>query len=449
MSNQISVIIPVHNGEQYLRSCLSNIAESDVAPLEIIVADDASTDASAAVAHEFGANVVRLPFQHGPARARNAAAQRARGDILLFLDADVCVNHQTIGLAAEYFDAHPDIDSIIGSYDYSPQDPNFVSCYKNLVHCHTHQISGTRASTFWTGCGAIRREVFFELGGFDESYTRACVEDIELGLRMVRAHKRIELVKQLQVKHLKSWSLLTLLKSDILDRAIPWAELILRWGELPNSLNLRMSQRVSALLIECCLVMAMFELTRFGSWFVMPLLTVLFLCLGRYWAQSVALRNGTGISVVLSVMLGAIAGMAYSRHAMLLPMIAAGEYLLLYLRDCCLHTSRMRRFSGFLIGVYFVAAAAYTLSYLPHHWLITTFMAMSAALLIINASVYLFLARRWGKLLAIAAIPLHWLYLLYCGPAFITGALVYKLKQIKRAGNLARPDGQVATQKEA
>lgn len=79
------------------------------------------------------------------------------------------------------------VDALIGSYDDDPKSPDFISQYRNLMHCSVHQTGRSEASTFWSGCGAIRREVFLESGGFDETYVRPAIEDIELGYRLTRS----------------------------------------------------------------------------------------------------------------------------------------------------------------------------------------------------------------------------------------------------------------------
>jgi hypothetical protein len=72
------------------------------------------------------------------------------------------------------------------------------------------------------------------------------VDDIELGLRMRRAGKTIWLCKELQVTHLKRWTLRSLLYADICLRAVPWTRLILRTRNMPDDLNLDPRSRFSA-----------------------------------------------------------------------------------------------------------------------------------------------------------------------------------------------------------
>ena len=244
----LSVIIPVHYGGDNFRRCLSSIAAAVPPANEIIVVADGDTDGSWHFAEEFGAQVLRVPVPQGPAHARNFGAQSAQGDILFFIDADVVIPPDAISKIKSTFNNNPQLAALFGSYDDEPAERNFLSQYKNLIHHYVHQMSREEASTFWAGCGAIRRQIFMEFGGFDESYRKPSVEDIELGYRLRRAGYHIRLSKRLQVKHLKRWGIISLTKSDFFDRALPWTELILRDRQFVNDLNLRFSSRLSVML---------------------------------------------------------------------------------------------------------------------------------------------------------------------------------------------------------
>ena len=245
----ISVVVPVYNGGEAFRECLQSIRALDPPPLEVIVVDDGSTDGSGDVAREFGAEVILLPGSaNGPARARNRGAAEARGDILYFVDADVTVQADNLAKLAHRFSSDPGLAAIIGSYDDAPAAPGFFAQYKNLIHHYTHQIARSEGSTFWGACGAMLRNVYQEMGGFDESYVRPCIEDIELGYRLRRAGHRILLDRDLQIKHLKAWTMKSVFVTDFFQRALPWTELLLREKNIPNDLNLNHASRVSVAL---------------------------------------------------------------------------------------------------------------------------------------------------------------------------------------------------------
>jgi len=245
----VSAIIPVHNAGADLPRCLEALRRSSLPPAECIVVDDGSTDDSAAIAHAAGALVLATGRRKGPAHARNLGAKAASGDLLFFLDADVAVREDTIQRLAAHFQENPPADAAIGSYDDDPPGGGVISQYKNLQHHYVHQCGSEEANTFWTGCGMIRREVFFQAGGFDERFSAPSIEDIELGYRLRAAGRRIVLEKRAMVKHYKRWTLASWLHTDIFLRGVPWMELTLRHRRLPNDLNVSTGQRASVALV--------------------------------------------------------------------------------------------------------------------------------------------------------------------------------------------------------
>lgn len=251
----VAVVIPVFDGGSAFERCLAAVRALSPAPDEVIVVDDCSTDGSAANAAAAGARVLSLPARGGPAAARNVAARTASSAILLFLDADVIPSTDVVGRVRAAFSAAPAVSAVFGSYDDAPDAVDFISQYKNLFHHFTHQRSAAEASTFWSGCGAVRREIFLWSGGFDESYRRPCVEDIELGYRLRAAGHRIQLLPGLQVKHLKAWTAASQLRVDLCDRAVPWSELILQRGKLASDLNLGHASRAAVMLAAAALVL--------------------------------------------------------------------------------------------------------------------------------------------------------------------------------------------------
>jgi len=236
--------------------CLRAIQQSRVLPAEVLVVDDGSDDKSADVAERLGAHVLRLPKSRGPAAARNVGADTAQQPVLMFLDADVIVHPDTIELVDAALSSDSTVGALFGAYDDAPLALGIVSQYRNLLHHFTHCTAQRHAWTFWAGCGAIRRDLFFACGGFDEQYAEPSIEDIELGLRLTRAGVRILVIPEIQICHMKKWTLWGMLRTDVLLRAWPWSRLLLRSGCLPADLNLDWRQRASALLAWLCVVLA-------------------------------------------------------------------------------------------------------------------------------------------------------------------------------------------------
>lgn len=245
----VSVIIPVHDGGDAFRACLAALSRCHPPAHELLVVVDGPDADAAALATAAGARLIQLPSRVGPARARNIAAAAASGDILLFVDADVVVPPGLVGRMAACLGGNPGIAAVIGSYDDAPADPGFLSQYRNLLHHYVHQTGREEASTFWCGCGAIRRDVFLSAGGFNGGFADPSIEDIEFGYRLRQGGHRIRLAKDVQVTHLKRWTPWLLLRTDVFQRAAPWTRLIIRSGILPNDLNVGTRSRISVALV--------------------------------------------------------------------------------------------------------------------------------------------------------------------------------------------------------
>lgn len=243
-ASDVAVVVPVGGAAPTWSRSARSLARLDPAPGELVVVVDGPHEDLADTAREAGARVVTLEERGGPARARNCGVQATSADVILFVDADIEVPPDLVARVAETFTSRPDLSALMGSYDDSPGDPGFLSQYRNLLHHFVHQNGREVASTFWAGCGAVRRPAFEELGGFDETLVDR-IEDIDLGARLIRAGHSIRLVKDLQVKHLKRWSLTGMLATDLWRRAVPWTELMLREGAMVNDLNVRFQDRVS------------------------------------------------------------------------------------------------------------------------------------------------------------------------------------------------------------
>jgi GT2 family glycosyltransferase len=263
----LSVVVPVRNGGRDFEHCLRRLRDSRLTDYELIVVDDGSTDESADLARRAGALVVRNPTPQGPAAARNLGAQSARAPMIFFLDADVAVHPGTLGSAMARFAADPGLSALFGSYDDKPTAAGIVSQYRNLLHHFVHQQGAFHQDvrpvhTFWTGCGTIRRAVFLAYGGFDPRlYPRPAIEDIELGYRLTRAGHRIVLARDVLATHMKRWTLVEMMRTDIFRRGVPWMLLIKRSGTVETDLNVKVDQKACVVLTGltllaglCCII---------------------------------------------------------------------------------------------------------------------------------------------------------------------------------------------------
>lgn len=288
----ISVILSVHNGGGQFRDCLAALARHRDQFSELIVVDDASTDDAMAFPPDLGARVLRVDSRKGPANGRNLGALAATSEILLFLDSDVCVWENTIPRIRRRFELDDGLGAVFGSYDSAPRAYQLVSQFRNLLHYFVHQTSRESASTFWSGCGAIRREIFLQSAGFDACYAKPSVEDIELGSRLVRSGVRIALDPAIQVNHLKRWTLRKMVMTDVWWRGMAWTRLILATGRMPNDLNLRYSSRISVALTGLSCILAAVALFSWYAALLVPIVLVAILALNAPFYRFLAGRRG-------------------------------------------------------------------------------------------------------------------------------------------------------------
>lgn len=223
----LTVVIPATNAPPTLGRCLAALGRSSEPHV---------------------VEVVRDPRAGGPAAARNAGVARTRGDIVVFVDADVEVHPDALTRLREALDRDAGVDAVFGSYDDRPAAGALVSRFRNLLHHHVHTTSPGPATTFWAGLGAVRREAFEAVGGFDaRRYPRPSIEDIELGMRLHAAGRRITLDPRARGTHLKRWTLRSMLRTDLGARGAPWVALRLeRGGDGAGALNLSWRHRLAA-----------------------------------------------------------------------------------------------------------------------------------------------------------------------------------------------------------
>ncbi|MGI9088878.1 MAG: glycosyltransferase [Chthoniobacterales bacterium] len=184
----LSFVIPAHNEERELPANLQAIrsaAEASGHDYEIIVVDDASTDATAEIARRFEAHVVPVKLRQ-IAAVRNAGARVAQGDVLFFVDADtrIAPGHVTAGLACLTNGYAGGSARIAVDREMPRWARIFIS-----VFCAFYFAAGL-------GVGAFiftRRDLFEAVGGFDEQYFAG--EEVYLTLAL-KKHGRFKILRE-------------------------------------------------------------------------------------------------------------------------------------------------------------------------------------------------------------------------------------------------------------
>ena len=283
-SPTVSIIVPFHRNLADLQRCVTAFAPLPQGVELIVVADGAVEDCRPLMM-QVGARLLEIAGPSGPAIARNRGAALAHGDVLVFVDSDVVAAPDALGRIIEGFRANPDVQAIFGTYDDVPGAANFVSQYKNLAHAFVHRSSSTVAMTFWSGLGAIRTRAFWSVGGFDERFPRPCIEDIDLGYRLHAQGHAIRLDHDLRGCHLKRWTLRSMIASDVLDRGIPWTQLIMRSERVHNDLNIKSAYRISVALAYALLLVIALAFVHQG-WLIAaaPIVATLYVLNRRFYA---------------------------------------------------------------------------------------------------------------------------------------------------------------------
>jgi glycosyltransferase involved in cell wall biosynthesis len=180
---EFSIIVPTYQEEEYITRCLQSIAQQDYKreDFEIIVSDAHSTDRTLENARQYCDRII-LNDRRGIAYGRNAGAQTALGDILVFLDADATLSRDFLFQCHQVFQ----ISSVAGmSGIASPNDGGLIQrfVYRG-TYCLVRIFHFFHISLFPGICIAYRRDIFMKLGGFREDF--GIVEDLDLSRRISR-----------------------------------------------------------------------------------------------------------------------------------------------------------------------------------------------------------------------------------------------------------------------
>ena len=159
----ISVVVPVHNGERYLAECIQSVLDQRHGALELLVVDNASTDATADVARAFPTvRYFHLPDK-GLSRALNHGLEHCRGGFLAFLDADDLWTPNRLALQLETFARNPEVELVFGHVEQfiSPELEESVKAKLSIRH---KLLPGRHRGTM-----LIRTESFRRVGPFEPS----------------------------------------------------------------------------------------------------------------------------------------------------------------------------------------------------------------------------------------------------------------------------------------
>jgi glycosyltransferase involved in cell wall biosynthesis len=281
----ISVIVPIRDGTDSLRQCLTSLKRSDFPRFEVIVVDDCSKEDCSELVRSYGFKAVRLNKPRGAWYARNKGAQMATGEILAFVDGDMVVQPNALQRIHDRL-SRSQCAAVSGVCGFETNSKKLVTWYKNLWMYYSYTNSPEDFDWFISGIGAVKREVFFGLKGFDATFqVKTGGGDLEFGRRLREKGQRIILDTRIRGKHLKQYTVLSLLRNDY-NRGKGWFQLAVEKKILPYvAKKLRIANVYPAFIISVSVsLLCLF-------WLLLSSLSKIFLLLALLFALVYVMMN--------------------------------------------------------------------------------------------------------------------------------------------------------------
>ncbi len=195
---KVTVAIPCYNGAAYIGAAVESVLAQTRPADEVLVVDDGSTDGSVEIIRQYPVHLIRHGSNRGLAVARNSAIREARGDVIVFIDADAVADPSLLAVLLSGYD-----DPKVGGVGGQGVEANIRSPADRWRARHASQSHGgvTRDVEFLFGlCMSFRLIALREIGGFDPAF-RTNAEDMDVSLRLRRAGYRLRYLPDARVYH--------------------------------------------------------------------------------------------------------------------------------------------------------------------------------------------------------------------------------------------------------
>ncbi len=208
MKMKLSVVVPAFNAARHIGRLFESLAAQSFQDFELIVIDDGSTDNTLAIAEAFDCRILRNQNNRGPAHCRNSGAREASGDILVFTDSDCRPNSDWLENIRQHF-SQDHIDAIMGRLELLPSNyiGNSISSLGfpaggaiGFEKIWKVDSEGYTKSLSTCNC-AIRKDLFWTAGGFDETFPYAGGEDSLLAFKLSELQRKIKYCRDVLVYH--------------------------------------------------------------------------------------------------------------------------------------------------------------------------------------------------------------------------------------------------------
>ncbi len=198
---RVSVVIPAYNAQRTIAHTIQALlAQTYSGDVEIIIVDDGSTDRTPQVIQSFREAKYIRQDNAGPAAARNKGAATSKGVFILFTDSDCIPRKNWVETMIQCF-VENTIGVVSGSYGIANPQHFLARCIHREILFRHQQLMPHYPKAFGSYNFGIRRHVFFEAGGFDESYRQASGEDNDLSYKVFKKGYRIYFARDALVDH--------------------------------------------------------------------------------------------------------------------------------------------------------------------------------------------------------------------------------------------------------
>jgi glycosyltransferase involved in cell wall biosynthesis len=206
---QVSVVIPVWNGERYLKQAIESILAQDFVDFELIVIDDGSTDRSAEIVSAFAHDprvALHKQANAGVVAARNAGLRLAQAEFVAFLDADDIALPGRLVKQVAYLRAHPETAVIGSNISYFSDDDGVIRTQKFPFGTARVAIALETGNPLAQPSVMLRKTLAIDAGGYREAF-RFGAEDYDLWLRLAEKHPLDNLPEVLTLYRIHAGSL--------------------------------------------------------------------------------------------------------------------------------------------------------------------------------------------------------------------------------------------------
>ena len=248
-TSNLSIVIPSYNSSKTITKLIESILNSNKLPYEVILVDDCSSDNSIKTILENypWVKVIKLNTNSGPSRARNIGLLISNKEIIFFLDSDVVLTLKAIGIVEERHRKNPEIAGLQGKYHWEAANPDLFSSYKALVNHYWffNKNINTEINFLVTYACTVKKSILLEMGGFDELYKGADVEDYELGYRISKKYTLLHEPELEVYHHFPGFFKNT---KNYIERGSQWFTLFMKNKKFDSSGATSRNQAVSRLL---------------------------------------------------------------------------------------------------------------------------------------------------------------------------------------------------------